>query len=70
MKQRSDVQIRKNFNETAFFFPDLRTDSSGAIEFSFTMPEALTKWKFQTLAHTKELAIRLSARKRSLHKNN
>lgn len=57
-----NIQIRKNFNETAFFFPDLRTDSSGAIEFSFTMPEALTKWKFQTLAHTKDLAIGLSSK--------
>src|SRR4030095_7981201 len=39
-QQGSEVQIRKNFNETAFFFPDLHTDSTGAIEFSFTMPEA------------------------------
>jgi uncharacterized protein YfaS (alpha-2-macroglobulin family) len=52
-----DVKIRKNFNETAFFFPDLKTDSSGAIEFSFTMPEALTKWKFMSIAHTKEAAF-------------
>ncbi|MGN6291561.1 MAG: alpha-2-macroglobulin family protein [Chitinophagaceae bacterium] len=51
------TQIRTNFNETAFFFPDLRTDSNGDIEFSFTMPEALTKWKFQALAHTKDLAF-------------
>jgi TonB-dependent SusC/RagA subfamily outer membrane receptor len=51
------VQIRKNFNETAFFFPDLRTDSSGNVEFSFTMPEALTRWKWMTLAHTKDLAF-------------
>jgi uncharacterized protein YfaS (alpha-2-macroglobulin family) len=51
------AQIRKNFNETAFFFPDLKTDSSGAIEFSFTIPEALTKWKLQALAHTKDLAF-------------
>jgi hypothetical protein len=50
-------QIRKNFNETAFFFPDLKTDSAGNISFSFTMPEALTKWKFQALAHTKDLSI-------------
>jgi len=61
-KQGTEVQIRKNFNETAFFFPDLHTDSSGAIEFSFTMPEALTKWKLQTLAHTKDLAIGLSSK--------
>ncbi len=48
---------RRNFNETAFFFPDLRTDADGNIEFSFTMPEALTRWKFQALAHTKDLAF-------------
>jgi len=51
------VQIRKNFNETAFFLPDLHTDAEGNIEFSFTMPEALTKWKFQALAHTKQAAF-------------
>lgn len=60
IKSKNDnaiVQIRKNFNETAFFFPDLHTDSTGAIEFSFTIPEALTKWKFMALAHTKDLAF-------------
>ncbi|HMG67083.1 MAG TPA: alpha-2-macroglobulin family protein, partial [Chitinophagaceae bacterium] len=57
IQNNSPVQIRKNFNETAFFFPDLRTDSTGVIEFSFTIPEALTKWKLQTLVHTKDLAF-------------
>jgi Bacterial Alpha-2-macroglobulin MG10 domain/Alpha-2-macroglobulin family/MG2 domain len=61
-KQSGDVQIRKNFNETAFFFPDLHTDSSGAIEFSFTLPEALTKWKFQALTHTKDAAFGYSSK--------
>jgi uncharacterized protein YfaS (alpha-2-macroglobulin family) len=61
-QQSGDVKIRKNFNETAFFFPDLRTDSTGAIEFSFTMPEALTKWKFMALAHTKEAAFGSSSK--------
>ncbi|HEY6064234.1 MAG TPA: alpha-2-macroglobulin family protein, partial [Chitinophagaceae bacterium] len=56
-EQGAEVKIRKNFNETAFFFPDLHTDSTGAIEFSFTMPEALTKWKFMALAHTKDAAF-------------
>lgn len=51
------VQPRKNFNETAFLFPDLHTDAEGNVEFSFTMPEALTQWKWMTLAHTKELAF-------------
>ena len=53
---QSQIQIRKNFNETAFFFPELKTDKDGNIEFSFTMPEALTQWKLMTLAHTKDLA--------------
>ncbi|HMK26878.1 MAG TPA: alpha-2-macroglobulin family protein [Chitinophagaceae bacterium] len=56
-QQGADVKIRKNFNETVFFFPDLHTDSTGAIEFSFTMPEALTKWKFMALAHTKDASF-------------
>lgn len=60
-QQGSEVQIRKNFNETAFFIPDLKTDSSGAIEFSFTLPEALTKWKFQALTHTKDAAFGYSS---------
>jgi len=50
------VQIRKNFNETAFFFPDLTTDAEGNVAFSFTIPEALTQWKLMTLAHTKDMA--------------
>jgi uncharacterized protein YfaS (alpha-2-macroglobulin family) len=53
---QSQIQIRKNFNETAFFYPELRTDKDGNIEFSFIMPEALTQWKLMTLAHTKDLA--------------
>ena len=52
----NNVTIRKNFNETAFFFPDLKTDEDGNVEFSFTIPEALTQWKLQVMAHTKELA--------------
>ncbi|WP_439557863.1 alpha-2-macroglobulin family protein [Dyadobacter sp.] len=51
------IETRKNFNETAFFLPDLKTDEHGAVTFSFTLPEALTRWKFQALAHTPELAF-------------
>ena len=49
--------LRKNFNETAFFFPSLYADADGSYTFSFTMPEALTKWKWLSLAHTKDLAF-------------
>jgi hypothetical protein len=61
-KNNSTVQIRKNFNETAFFFPTLHTSDSGVIEFSFTIPEALTQWKLQTLAHTKDLSTAMATR--------
>ncbi|MCH5720538.1 alpha-2-macroglobulin family protein [Niabella hibiscisoli] len=56
------VAVRTNFNETTFFFPDLKTDKNGNISFSFTMPEALTKWKFQALTHTRDLAMAYSSR--------
>jgi hypothetical protein len=55
--QPQATQIRKNFNETAFFFPDLKTDADGNVEISFTMPEALTQWKWMIFAHTKDLAF-------------
>ena len=51
----NNIQIRKNLNETAFFFPQLQTDKEGNVSFNFKAPEALTKWKLQLLAHTKTL---------------
>lgn len=51
----SNVKIRKNFNETAFFFPDMQTNENGEIIINFTIPEALTRWKMLGFAHTKDL---------------
>ncbi|MFM2145303.1 MAG: hypothetical protein RL732_139, partial [Bacteroidota bacterium] len=51
------AEVRKNFEETAFFLPDMRTDSSGEITFMFTLPQSITRWKWMTLAHTRELAL-------------
>ncbi len=51
-----ELVIRKNFSETAFFFPELHADSSGKYQFSFTMPDAVTKWKWQSFAHSKDLS--------------
>jgi uncharacterized protein YfaS (alpha-2-macroglobulin family) len=51
------AQPRKNFSETAFFFPKLYADTAGNYTFSFTMPEALTQWKWLSFAHTKDLAF-------------
>ena len=50
-----NIKIRKNLQETTFFFPHLKTDETGNVSFSFTTPEALTQWKLQLLAHTKTL---------------
>lgn len=48
-----NIPVRQNLNETAFFYPQLRTDKDGNISFEFTSPEALTQWKVMFLAHTK-----------------
>lgn len=49
------VTPRRNLSETAFFLPHLTTDDKGAIRMSFTMPEALTTWRFLGLAHDRKL---------------
>lgn len=51
----AEVQVRTNLQETAFFFPQLRTNAEGEIVLAFTIPEALTRWRFMALAHTADL---------------
>ncbi|HET7535550.1 MAG TPA: alpha-2-macroglobulin family protein, partial [Candidatus Didemnitutus sp.] len=51
----SKVMPRKNLNETAFFFPQLVAGDDGTVRISFTMPEALTEWKFIGFAHDAKL---------------
>lgn len=48
---------RTNFNETAFFYPQLRTDKDGKIKVSFTLPDALTEWKLELYAHDKQMRM-------------
>ncbi len=55
LEELQKIVPRKNLQETAFFFPQLQTDKKGNISFNFTSPEALTRWKFQALAHDKQL---------------
>jgi TonB-dependent SusC/RagA subfamily outer membrane receptor len=52
MEDLQNVEARKNLDETAFFFPDLNLDENGKLQFSFTSPEALTRWKLRLLGHT------------------
>jgi uncharacterized protein YfaS (alpha-2-macroglobulin family) len=51
------VRTRTNFNETAFFYPQLRTGEQGEVLIEFTMPEALTRWNLLSFAHTKDFKI-------------
>ncbi|MBM3889797.1 MAG: hypothetical protein FJ388_11825, partial [Verrucomicrobia bacterium] len=48
------VAARKNLNETAFFFPHLVSDKDGVVRMTFTMPEALTTWRFLGFAHDRQ----------------
>ena len=50
-----NIATRKNFAETAFFYPQLHTDEKGEILIDFTIPESLTKWKFKAFTHTRDL---------------
>ncbi len=54
LEELKKVPTRKNFNETAFFYPQLKTDDKGQISFNFTSPEALTQWKLRMFAHDKK----------------
>ena len=51
----SSVSPRKNLNETAFFFPNIVSNSDGEVRIEFTVPEALTKWKVMAFAHDKTM---------------
>ena len=51
----AQVTARKNLNETAFFYPQVLSDSNGVVKLTFTMPEALTTWRLLAFAHDKEL---------------
>ena len=53
-KEPAEPTLRENFNETAFFFPQLRTNNDGSATFSFTMPDALTRWRLMLMAYTKD----------------
>ncbi|MET1258571.1 MG2 domain-containing protein [Flagellimonas sp. DF-77] len=51
------IEPRTNLKETAFFHPNLETDSDGFVSVEFDSPQALTKWRFMMLAHTKAVEL-------------
>lgn len=48
------IKIRKDFSETAFFYPQLHADTDGFFKIDFTIPESVTQWNWKLLAHTKD----------------
>ena len=55
LEAEQTLTLRENFAETAFFYPNLRTDSTGAVRLEFTVPDALTQWRFRGFAHTRDM---------------
>ena len=51
----SQIPTRTDFDETAFFFPHFLSGSDGAVKMEFTMPEALTTWRFLGFAHDNQM---------------
>ncbi|WP_133271798.1 alpha-2-macroglobulin family protein [Hymenobacter radiodurans] len=51
----SAIQARKDFRETAFWLPELRTNAQGETVLEFQMPEAVTRWQLLALAHDQQL---------------
>lgn len=49
------LETRRNFAETAFFYPNIQTNEEGEASFTFTLPESVTTWKFMAFAHDKEM---------------
>ena len=55
--ESQEMMIRDDFNETAFFYPDMITNEDGSLTFSFKMPDAITRWNLMMLAYTKDLKV-------------
>jgi uncharacterized protein YfaS (alpha-2-macroglobulin family) len=51
------VKVRKNFNETVFFKPQMHTQKDGSIALTFRTNDALTRWRFMASAHTQDLKL-------------
>ena len=49
------VKLRKDFSETTFFLPELKTDSKGQVSWSFNVPEQLSRWRLVLNAHSRTL---------------
>jgi len=51
-KDGAGKAVRKNFPDTAYWNPTLRTDASGAATVTVELPDSLTSWRATAVAHT------------------
>lgn len=58
-KERKDqtpkVSVRSNLSTLAFVEPTLRTDREGVVEYSFRVPDLLTRWQVDAVAWTQDM---------------
>jgi alpha-2-macroglobulin len=57
LAQRTDEQVRRRFEDTAFWSPEIVTDSNGEAQVRFAMPENLTEWRATARAVTTDTAV-------------
>ncbi len=53
--KKNPPPLRSNFSETAFFYPSIMPDKDGNYWIEFTMPDAVTQWRWRNLAMDKDL---------------
>ncbi len=52
----SEIVIRSDFRETAFFKGNILSDKNGMAEVAFKVPEVFTEWKVMVTGHDRKLA--------------
>src|SRR5207237_7858092 len=56
-KAEPKITARKKFPDTAYWNPELVTDSTGHASVQFELPDNLTTWRATAVAHTADTAL-------------
>ncbi|MFZ4508188.1 MAG: MG2 domain-containing protein [Fimbriimonas sp.] len=59
-KGGANVQIRRNFQDTATWIPNVRTGADGKARVSFKLPDNLTTWRATAIATTDDTKVGMS----------
>lgn len=49
------LQLRQDMRELAYHYPKMLTDKRGEVSWRFVLPDALTRWRVEVVAHTSDL---------------